>query len=100
MRGHAKPHRTAQIPAASRKWEVVSVDTVWWHSPHKDPKGNPVEHVVGISWMDEVSDFHTATVVRSGEATQSVLKSTEFREAFVKCCLRHLPKPDTLRFDD
>ena len=35
-RGHAQPHRTSQVPHATRKWEVVSVDTFWWHSPHKD----------------------------------------------------------------
>ena len=38
-RAHAKPHRTSQVPQATRKWEVVSVDTFWWHSPHKDDKG-------------------------------------------------------------
>ena len=65
-RGHANPHRTAQIPQATRKWEVVSVDTFWWHSPHKDEKGNPIEHVIGVSWLDEASDFHTATILRSG----------------------------------
>ncbi|CAE7390554.1 PORB, partial [Symbiodinium natans] len=59
-RGHANPHRTAQVPHATRKWEVVSVDTFWWHSPHKDAQGNPKEHVLGVSWLDEASDFHTA----------------------------------------
>ncbi|CAE7718634.1 unnamed protein product [Symbiodinium sp. CCMP2592] len=99
-RGHARPHRTSQIPHASRKWEVVSVDTFWWHSPHKDEKGNPLEHVVGISLMDEASDFHVASIVRTGIRTQKVISSSEFKETFCKDWLRNLPKPEALRFDD
>ena len=100
QRGHAQPHRTSQVPHASRKWESVSVDTFWWHSPHKDPKGNPQEHTVGISWLDEASDFHTAVIVRSGDKKQGNIKSAEFRDAFSKHWLRTLPKPESLRFDD
>ena len=99
-RGHANPHRTAQVPHATRKWEVVSVDTFWWHSPHKDAQGNPKEHVLGVSWLDEASDFHTALVLRSGNKKQGSIRSSEFREAFCQGWLRHLPKPETLRFDD
>ena len=28
-RKHAQPHRTSQVPHATRKWETVSVDTFW-----------------------------------------------------------------------
>ncbi|CAE7745408.1 unnamed protein product, partial [Symbiodinium sp. CCMP2456] len=98
--GHAKPHRTSQIPHASRKWEVVSVDTFWWHSPHKDEKGNPIEHAVGISFLDEASDFHVASIVRTGSHTQRVINSSEFKETFCRDWLRNLPKPEALRFDD
>ena len=100
QRGHALPHRTAQVPQATRKWEIVSVDTFWWHSPHKDEKGNPVEHVLGVSFRDEASDYHVATVIRSGFKTQRVMSAAEFREAFSRDWLRVLPKPQNLRFDD
>ena len=100
QRGHARPHRTSQIPSASKKWDVVSVATFWWHSPHKDEKGNPKEHVIGVSWLDEASDFHTATIIRTGTRTQSTLKGSEFQEAFSKEWLRVVPKPGCLRFDD
>ena len=99
-RGHAKPHRTSQVQQATRKWEIVSVDTFWWHSPHRDEKGNSREHVVGISWLDEASDFHVATIVRQGSQTQRVIKGEEFRTSFATKWLGLLPKPETLRFDD
>ena len=44
-RGHAKPHCTSQVRQATRKREVVSVDTFWWHSPHKDEMGNPLSNM-------------------------------------------------------
>ena len=99
-RGHAAPHRTSQIPQAQAKWEVVSVDTFWWHSPHKDPTGNPREHVVGISFMDEASDYHLAAIVRSGTKKQGSIRSEEFRNTFSRDWLRILLKPESLRFDD
>ena len=99
-RGHAQPHRTSQVPHATRKWEVVSVDTFWWHSPHKDEHGNPLEHVVGVSFLDEASDYHVASVVRTGSRTQRVISSEEFKEVLCKDWLRILPKPQCLRFDD
>ena len=100
QRGHSRPHRTSQVPQATKKWDVVSVDTFWWHSPHKDSKGNPKEHVVGVSWLDEASDFHTAAIIRTGTKTQSTIKGSEFQEAFAKEWLKVLPKPGCLRFDD
>ena len=99
-RGHAQPHRTSQVPHATRKWEVVSVDTFWWHSPHKDEKGNPIEHVVGVSFLDEATDYHVASIVRTGSRTQKVISSEEFKDVLCKDWLRILPKPQCLRFDD
>ena len=99
-RGHAQPHRTSQAPHSTRKWETISVDTFWRHSPHKDEKGNPHEHVVGVSFMDEASDFHVATIVRSGTSKQGSVSSEEFKAALAKDWLRILPKPGGIRFDD
>ena len=99
-RKHAQPHRTSQVPHATRKWETVSVDTFWWHSPHKDEKGNPSEHVVGVSFLDEASDFHVATIVRTGTSKQGSISAGEFKAALAKDWLRNLPKPGCIRFDD
>ena len=99
-RKHAQPHRTSQVPHATRKWETVSVDTFWWHSPHKDEKGNPSEHVVGVSFLDEASDFHVATIVRTGTSKQGSISAGEFKPALAKDWLRNLPKPGCIRFDD
>ena len=99
-RGHAQPHHTSQVSHATRKWETISVDTFWWHSPHKDEKGNPFEHVVGISFMDEASDYQVATIVRSGTSKQGSVSSEEFKTALAKDWLRILPKPGNIRFDD
>ena len=99
-RGHAQPRRTSQVPHATRKWDVVSVDTFWWHSPRKDAKGDPSEHVVGVSLMDEANDFHMATVVRSGEKKQGSINAEEFKAALAEEWLRTLPKPGCIRFDD
>ena len=100
QRGHASPHKTSQVPEPKQKWDVVSVDTWWWHSPHKDETGNPVEHVLGISWLDEASDFHVASIVRTGKKTQKVLSAKEFRESFSQTWLKWLPRPKIMRFDD
>ena len=100
QRGHAQPHKTSQIQQATKKWEVISVDTFWWHSPHRDEKGNPVEHIIGVSFLDEASDYHVASIIRSGCKTQRVISAQEFREVFSRDWLRLLPKPEGLRFDD
>ena len=99
QRGHALPHRPSQSLEPRQKWEIVSVDTWWWHSPHKDEKGNPIEHVIGVSFLDAASDFHVATLVRTGNRTQ-VISAEEFRTAFGKDWFRWLPRPKSLRFDD
>ena len=75
QRGHAQPHRTSQIQQATKKWEVVSVDTLWWHSPHRDEKGNPVEHIIGVSFLDEASDYQVASNIRSGVKTERVISA-------------------------
>ena len=99
-RGHVQPHRTSQVPCISKKWESVSVDTFEWHSPHKEPKGSPSERVVGISWLGEASDFHTAVIVWTGDKKQGNIKSSEFKDFFGKHCRCLLLKPESIRFDD
>ena len=79
---------------------MLIVDTLWWHSPHRDSKGNPKEHAIGISLMDEASDYHVAAISRTGSRTQKVITSEEFREGTSKKWFNIPPKPQCLRFDE
>ena len=100
QRGHANMHRTSAVSRECEKWEAVSVDTFWWHSPHRDEMGNPKEFVVGISFLDEGSDFHVARIVRTGKKKLPNLTSSECQKAFAQDWLKILPKPKYMRFDD
>lgn len=100
QRGHAGMHRTSAVPRECEKWEAVSVDTFWWHSPHRNESGNPKEFAVGISFLDEGTDFHVARIVRTGKKKLSNLTSIECQKAFTQDWLKILPKPKYMRFDD
>ena len=100
QRGHAAMHRTSQVPHPKEKWEVVSVDTFWWYSPHRDEKGNPVVQAVGLSIMDELTDYHTGVIVRTGLKNIPNLSGAEFRKALSQTWLKQFPQPRFLRMDD
>ena len=101
QRGHASMHRPSAVPRECEKWEAVSVDTFWWHSPHRDEAGNPKEFVVGISFLDEGTDFHVARIVRTGKKRNVPnVTSLECQKAFTQDWLKTLPKPKYMRFDD
>ena len=51
-----KPVLPATPHVPREKWEVVSVDTFWWKHPLKMEDGSD-KYVIGISFMDEASDF-------------------------------------------
>lgn len=58
-----KPALPATPNVPTVKWSVVSVDTFWWKHPKKNPDGTE-RYAIGISFMDEATDFHVACVVR------------------------------------
>ena len=93
-------HRPSQISKPKDKWEVVSVDTFWWYSPHKDSQGNPISQVVGVSIMDELTDFHTGCIVRVGKKNIPSVNGREFQKAFQQNRLKHFPQPRVVRMDD
>ena len=72
QRGHAQPHKTSHIQQATKKWEVISVDTFWWHSPHRDEKGNPVELMKRVITMSRQSFVPVARLNVSSVRRSSV----------------------------
>lgn len=100
QRGHAAPHRTSAVTRSSDKWDVVSVDSFWWYSPHRDAKGNPVIQAVGLSFLGETTDFHVGVVVRTGGKNLPNVNAKEFRKHFQNEWLKHYPNPKVLRMDD
>ena len=100
QRGHAASHRTSAVTQTHEKWEVVSTDTFWWYSPHKDGQGNPQVQALGISFLDETTDFHVATILRTGGKNLANINGKEFHKIFQTEWLKHYPKPKVIRFDD
>ena len=98
QQGRRAPARPSAAPAVTEVWDTVSMDTFWWSSPHL-VNGKPAVHMVGISLMDEASDFHVCSVVRSGHNPQSSISAEEFKRLFSQSWLKFLPKPMTLRYD-
>ena len=100
QRGRRASTIPSAIPAVTSPWEVISVDTFWWNSPHKGRQGKPVQHCVGISFLDECTNFHVVSVVRVDEnKTPSSLTADDFRKSFTSVWLKHFPKPQHLRYD-
>ena len=99
QRGRTMLRKPSTPTRITEKWHTVSVDTFWWQSPHK-VNGQPKEHGVGISFLDEATDFHVACFVRVGSRKQSSVSSEEFRAHFSQDWIRVVPTPKVLRFDD
>ena len=99
IRGRTLPKRPSAPVKVTEKWHTVSVDTFWWQSPHR-VQGNPVSHGVGISFLDEATDYHAAVFIRTGSKKQGSINAQEFKNAFSKDWMRILPTPKILRLDD
>ena len=98
-KGGKAPSRPAVPPPATNKWECLSVDTFWWRT-HVENEG-PQIGVVGVSFFDEATDFHTAVIVRQGVGpTQWNISGEEFKKAFLEGWVRMLPIPQRLRYDE
>lgn len=39
-RGHANMHAPSAVIRNHDAWECMSVDTFWWHNPHKNRQGD------------------------------------------------------------
>ena len=101
LRGRRSPTRPAVVPRHYEKWQCVSVDTFWWKTPKEVLKeGQQPEHILGLSMMDEATDFHCAVIVKTSlNGAPSNISGEEFRQAFSKGWLQHLPAPSLLRYD-
>ena len=100
QRGHANPHKTSAVTRAKDKWEVLSVDTFWWISPHKNDERHAKEKILGISFLDEMTDLHVASLVRVGGKNVGSISHKDFVKRFSQDWLKLLPKPKIIRFDE
>ena len=67
-KGGKAPARPAIPTPVTTKWQCLSVDTFWWRTPHE---GENKKSCVGVSFMDEATDYHTAIIVRQGSGGDS-----------------------------
>ena len=95
---HSIPKLPACPPAVTEKWNTVSIDTFWWTNPTRTLE-DVDRCVVGISFMDEATDLHVASIVRENKNTPGNLSGDEFIQHFCQTWLRCLPKPQRLRCD-
>ena len=64
QRGRTASTVPSAIPAVTSPWEVVNVGMFWRSSPRKKGQNKPVQHCVGVSLLDECTNFHVAYVDR------------------------------------
>ena len=100
QRGHAAMHKTSAVTRPNDKWEVVSVDSFWWCSPHRDAKGNPVIQAMGISVLDEITNYHAACIIRTGGKNLANVSGSGFKKAFHHLWFKQFPHPKIVRFDE
>ena len=93
-----KPVLPATPHVPKQKWNVISVDTFWWKHPCKDEEGRE-QHAIGLSYMDEATDLHVATIIREDVRMPPSITGDEFKESFLNDWLKCLPKPKVLRSD-
>ena len=100
-RGRKAPTRPSVIPKVYDKWQCVSIDTFWWKTPREAlQEGEKPSFFMGLSMMDEATDFHTAVIIKTGDDTPTArLSGNVFQEAFNKHWLRAYPAPSLLRYD-
>lgn len=97
--GRKSSVRPSAVPHVTEVWDTISIDTFWWSSPHLDENGKPLNHCVGLSILDEASDYHVCCVIRQGTNPQPSISADEFKQAFLSNWCRHLPVPKNLRYD-
>ena len=93
-----KPVLPATLNQVQEKWQVLSIDTFWWKHPKPGPDGKE-RHVIGLSYLDEATDLHVASVVGESGGMPASVTGDEFRKRFVKDWLKCLPKPQVIRSD-
>ena len=64
QRGRRAPVRQAVPNVIREKWHTVSIDTFWWKFPKGVTEDGKNEYAVGLSIMDEATDYHSAVIIR------------------------------------
>lgn len=102
QRGRRSPTRPSVVPKITQKWFCVSIDTFWWKTPKEALQpGEKPEYVVGLSMMDEATDYHTAILVKLGsEQPLRNISGEDFKKAFSQGWLQMFPAPALLRYDE
>ena len=100
-RGRRTITRPAIVPEAYQKSECLSIDTFWWRTPKEalKPGENP-KHIIGLSMMDEATDFQTAVIIRMGNEPLRNISADEFQKSLSRGWLQHFPAPSILRYDE
>ena len=102
QRGRQAPTRPSTVPHHVKKWECMSIDTFWWHTPKEALKhGETPDHMLCLSMLDEACDYHAVHVARSSrQGPLSNMTGPEFKRAMTLGWLRYLPAPRRLRYDE
>ena len=101
QRGRRAPVRQAVPNVIREKWHTVSIDTFWWKFPKGVTEDGKNEYAVGLSIMDEATDYHSAVIIRTGlDGPQRSISSGEFKQAFEEHWLLKFPAPSMLRYDE
>ena len=101
QRGRRAPVRQAVPNVIREKWHTISIDTFWWKFPKGVVEEGQNEYAVGLSIMDEATDYHTAVIIRTGlDGPQRSISSGEFKRVFEEQWLLKFPAPTMLRYDE
>ena len=102
QRGRRASTKPVSTTVVREKWHTISVDTFWWKYPESVVgKHEKNKHIVGISLMDEATDFHTAIVVREGfDGHMQNISASEFIKSISEGWLQRYPAPTILRYDE
>ena len=99
QRGRPTPSRPASLPSVLEKWHTISIDTFWYNSQVGIGDEDTHQQAVGISFFDEATDFHQASIVRQSTEHPGNVSFFEFKRKFEKDWLRCFPKPVCIRYD-
>ena len=102
QRGRRAPARPSTISKVTEKWHCLSIDTFWWHTPKEvlKPGDKPV-YALGLSIMDEATDFHAGIILKtSTEGPLRNISAEDFKVGFSKGWLQQFPAPSLLRYDE
>lgn len=95
QRGRRSLVRQGIVPRVHEKWQCVSIDTFWWKTPKEALKaGEKPQYCIGLSMMDEATDYHCATIVKTSSEPLRNISGDDFKALRLKklgCKLFLLP---------